>query len=78
MRTKMRTLVEGTTQLCRTSKLSIRKVRGQLLHEKAIKIQRGLGFDPAWGNSQWQIRLDSVPSIVNLAMKTTSAEQIAS
>ena len=27
---------------------------------------------------QWQIRRDPVPSIVNLAMKATSAEQIAS
>ena len=27
---------------------------------------------------EWQIRRDLVPSIVNLAMKVTSAEQIAS
>ena len=41
-------LREGTTQLCRTSKLSINtkgKGQGQLF-EQAKKIRRGLGFEP--------------------------------
>ena len=37
-------------------------------------------FHKTWTkmHAQWQIRRYPVPSIVNLAMKATSAEQIAS
>ena len=43
-------------------------------------IRHRCSFHKTWTKmcAQWQIRQDPVPSIVNLAMKATSAEQIAS
>ena len=40
-------LVEGTMQLCRTSKLTINaKDKDSTIHEQARKNLKGLGFDP--------------------------------